>query len=56
MDCPECGEEMDIINQTPRLQMNLCVNEECPRYDVPCLTESHEYLERIMPKKEVRIQ
>jgi hypothetical protein len=49
MNCPECGEEMDVINRTPSLQINVCDAPGCPRRDVPCATENHEYLDRILP-------
>lgn len=51
MNCPVCGQEMDIINQTPRGQVNLCVNQDCQVFDRPAYGRNEEYEDRILPGK-----
>jgi hypothetical protein len=48
MNCPKCNEEMDIVNQTPRYQINVCVNQFCPAFDRPALGRNEEYETRIL--------
>jgi hypothetical protein len=50
MNCPVCAKEMDIINQTPHAQVNVCFEPTCPMYDEPVFTENEEYEARILPK------
>ena len=51
LSCQACGVEMDIINQTPRLQVNVCCQEECGRYGAAVVSENIEYQERILPER-----
>ena len=50
MNCPDCGENMDIVNQTPRCAVNVCCNQSCPSFDRVLISANEEYEERILPK------
>ena len=43
MKCPICCKEMDIINQGPLYQVNMCDDINCPMYDEPVSSQNEEY-------------
>ena len=51
MNCPACGAKMDIINQTPRLQVNICTADGCPKYALPCVSDNEEYQAKVLPER-----
>ncbi len=51
MTCPECDQEMDIINQNPGFQVNVCVNQQCKEFDRPAVGRNERYEDYILPEK-----